>query len=35
MERGLAGILKVEGADNPAVFKDFNPQRSAQSTGGH
>lgn len=35
VERGLAGILTVEGPENPTVFKDYNPQRSAQSTGGH
>jgi nitrite reductase (NO-forming) len=32
-ERGLAGILQVEGPENPGVFKDYNPQRSAQSAG--
>ena len=35
VERGLAGILQVEGPENAAVFKDHNPQKSAQSTGGH
>lgn len=35
VERGLAGILKVDGPENPVVFKDLNPQRSAQSTSGH
>jgi nitrite reductase (NO-forming) len=35
-ERGLAGVLEVEGNDNPVVFKDHNPRRTAQSvTGGH
>ncbi len=34
-ERGLAGILQVEGPENPAVFKDHNPQRSANSASGH
>jgi nitrite reductase (NO-forming) len=34
-ERGLAGILQVEGPENPAVFKDHNPQRSAKSVSGH
>ena len=34
-ERGLAGILEVEGSENPVVFKDHNPQRSAQAVGGH
>lgn len=33
VERGLAGILQVEGPENPTVFKDYNPQRSAQSAG--
>ena len=33
VERGLAGILKVDGPDNPEVFKDYNPKRSALSTG--
>jgi nitrite reductase (NO-forming) len=35
VERGLAGILQVDGPQNEAVFKDYNPQKSAQSTGGH
>ena len=35
VERGLAGILQVEGPANPALFKDHNPQRSAQSASGH
>jgi nitrite reductase (NO-forming) len=35
VERGLAGILTVEGPENPTVFKDHNPQKSAQSKGGH
>jgi nitrite reductase (NO-forming) len=34
-ERGLAGILQVDGPANEAVFKDYNPQRSALSAGGH
>jgi nitrite reductase (NO-forming) len=29
--RGLAGVLEVTGADNPDVFKDYNPEKSAQS----
>ncbi|WP_396937533.1 copper-containing nitrite reductase, partial [Mycolicibacterium sp.] len=29
--RGLAGIIQVEGPDNPAIFKDHDPERSAQS----
>jgi nitrite reductase (NO-forming) len=33
VERGLAGILKVDGPDNPEVFKDYDPQRSAQAQG--
>lgn len=33
VERGLAGILSVEGPDNPTVFKDYDPQKSAQSMG--
>ncbi len=35
VERGLAGILQVEGPENPAIFKDYNPEKSAMSTGGH
>ncbi|WP_244470746.1 copper-containing nitrite reductase [Microvirga massiliensis] len=35
VERGLAGILEVEGPDTPSVFQDHNPQRSAMSVGGH
>ena len=35
VERGLAGILKVDGPENAAIFKDYNPQKSAQSTSGH
>ncbi|HWM47917.1 MAG TPA: copper-containing nitrite reductase [Xanthobacteraceae bacterium] len=31
VERGLAGVLAVEGPDNPNVFKDHDPARSAQS----
>jgi nitrite reductase (NO-forming) len=34
-ERGLAGVLEVDGPENPNVFKDLNPQRSARSVGGH
>jgi nitrite reductase (NO-forming) len=29
IERGLAAMLKVEGAPNTALYKDFDPQRSA------
>jgi nitrite reductase (NO-forming) len=35
VEKGLAGILKVDGPQNDEIFKDLNPQRSAQSTSGH
>jgi nitrite reductase, copper-containing len=35
VERGLAGVLQVEGPENEAIFKDYNPQRSAQSSSGH
>jgi nitrite reductase (NO-forming) len=35
VERGLAGILEVEGPANPSVFQDHTPQRAAQATGGH
>jgi nitrite reductase (NO-forming) len=31
VERGLAGVLEVEGPDNPHVFKDHDPAKSAQS----
>ncbi|WP_119390814.1 copper-containing nitrite reductase [Taklimakanibacter lacteus] len=33
VERGLAGILTVEGPDNPTVFKDYDPERSAAAEG--
>jgi nitrite reductase (NO-forming) len=33
VERGLAGILQVEGAENPEVFKDYDPKRSAEAMG--
>ena len=33
VEKGLAGILQVDGPDNPVVFKDHNPTRSAQAVG--
>ena len=29
LEKGLVGILNVEGPDNPAVFKVLNPEKSA------
>lgn len=32
-ERGLAGVLKVDGPANAAVFKDYDPARSAQAMG--
>ncbi|MCP8936933.1 copper-containing nitrite reductase [Alsobacter sp. SYSU M60028] len=35
MEKGLVGILKVDGPNNPDVFLDHNPAKSAMSTGGH
>ncbi|SCZ13797.1 copper-containing nitrite reductase [Microvirga guangxiensis] len=35
VERGLAGILQVEGPENPTIFKDHNPEKSAMSTSGH
>jgi nitrite reductase (NO-forming) len=35
VERGLAGILKVDGPANDAVFKDYDPQKPAMSTSGH
>jgi nitrite reductase (NO-forming) len=31
VERGLAGILEVTGPDNPEIYKDHDPARSAQS----
>jgi nitrite reductase (NO-forming) len=31
VERGLVGILEVDGPDNPAVFKDHDPVKSAKS----
>ncbi|MGQ0742221.1 MAG: copper-containing nitrite reductase [Alphaproteobacteria bacterium] len=30
VQKGLAGILQVEGPPNPEIFRDYNPQRSAQ-----
>jgi nitrite reductase (NO-forming) len=29
--RGLAGVLEVSGPNNPDVFKDYDPEKSAQS----
>ena len=34
VERGLAGVLRVDGPENPEVFRDHDPQKSAQS-GSH
>lgn len=31
VERGLVGILEVEGPENPDIFKDLDPAKSAQS----
>ncbi|MBX6427123.1 MAG: nitrite reductase, copper-containing [Variibacter sp.] len=31
VERGLIGVLEVTGPNNPDVFKDLNPARSAQA----
>jgi nitrite reductase (NO-forming) len=31
VERGLVGILEVEGPENPHVFKDHDPVKSAKS----
>jgi nitrite reductase (NO-forming) len=31
VERGLVGILEVTGPDNPNVFKDYDPAKSAKS----
>ena len=31
VERGLAGVLEVTGPDNPNVFKDHDPKKSATS----
>ena len=33
MERGLAATLKIEGEPNIALYKDFDPQRSAMVMG--
>ncbi len=33
VEKGLAGVLAVEGPDNPEIFKDFDPKRSASALG--
>ena len=31
VERGLVGILEVSGKDNPEIFKDYDPAKSAKS----
>jgi nitrite reductase (NO-forming) len=31
VERGLVGILDVQGPDNPDIFKDYDPAKSAES----
>jgi nitrite reductase (NO-forming) len=31
VHKGLVGILEVEGKENPDVFKDHDPAKSAQS----
>jgi nitrite reductase (NO-forming) len=31
VERGLAGVLEVTGPDNPNVYKDHDPEKSAKS----
>ena len=31
VERGLVGILEVIGRDNPDIFKDHDPAKSATS----
>jgi len=31
VERGLAGVLEVSGPDNPGIYKDYDPAKSAQS----
>jgi nitrite reductase (NO-forming) len=33
VERGLAGVLEVQGPRNIAIFRDYDPQRSAQAMG--
>jgi nitrite reductase (NO-forming) len=33
VEKGLAGVLQVDGPENVAVFKDYDPARSAQAMG--
>jgi nitrite reductase (NO-forming) len=31
VERGLVGILEVQGPDNPDIFRDYDPKKSAKS----
>jgi nitrite reductase (NO-forming) len=31
VERGLAGVLEVSGPDNPDIYKDYDPVKSAKS----
>jgi nitrite reductase (NO-forming) len=31
VERGLAGVLEVTGPDNPHIYKDYDPAKSAKS----
>lgn len=31
VERGLVGILEVDGPQNPDIFKDHDPAKSAKS----
>jgi hypothetical protein len=31
LEKGLVGILKVEGPENPEVFKVIDPQKQAEN----
>ncbi|HEY6380886.1 MAG TPA: copper-containing nitrite reductase [Pseudolabrys sp.] len=31
VERGLAGVLEVDGRDNPDIYKDYDPAKSAKS----
>ena len=31
VERGLAGVLEVTGPDNPDIYKDYDPAKSAKS----
>jgi nitrite reductase (NO-forming) len=31
VERGVVGILEVQGPDNPDIFKDSDPAKSSKS----